>query len=107
MVKLVIMYKHPQNEDEFEDNYVKNLAMLERMTGIIRQQANMVLGSPEGASPFYRILELYFASTEALDSAMRSPEGVEAGQMLMAYAADIVDILFVDVFEDTFDGAIR
>jgi len=107
MVKLMIMYKHPKNETAFETGYVNNLAMLEKMPGIVRQQANMVVGGPEGASPFYRVLELYFDSMDALDAAMRSPAGVSAGQALMTYAGDIVDVLFVDVFEDNFDEATR
>jgi uncharacterized protein (TIGR02118 family) len=102
MVKLVIMYKHPTDEDAFEQGYVKSLASLEKMPGIIRQQANIVLGNPEGRSPYYRILELYFDSYENLDSALRSEEGVAAGRLLMELAGDLVELLFVDVFEDAF-----
>lgn len=105
MVKLMIMFKHPTDVDRFEAGYVKSLALLEKMTGIQRQQANIVLGNPmnpEGHSPYYRILELYFEDQTSLDKAMRSPEGVAAGQSLMQYAGDIVEVMFVDVFEDDF-----
>lgn len=102
MVKLVIMYKHPTDEDSFEQGYVASLALLEKMPGIIRQQANMVLGNPEGRSPYYRVLELYFDSYDALDEALRSQEGVAAGRLLMDFAGDLVELLFVDVFEDDF-----
>ncbi|MCI0713272.1 MAG: EthD family reductase [Chloroflexi bacterium] len=100
MVKLVILYKHPKDEDAFEQGYVNSLALLEKMPGIIRQQANIVLGNPEGRSPYYRILELYFDSYDNLDAALRSPEGVAAGRLLMSFAGDLVELLFVDVFED-------
>ncbi len=105
MVKLMIMFKHPKAVDTFEAGYVKTLALLEKMEGIQRQQANMVLGNPmnpQGHSPYYRILEFYFEDQNSLDSAMRSTEGVAAGQALMQYAGDIVEVMFVDVFEDDF-----
>ena len=103
MVKLVIMYKQPEDEAAFERGYVKNLALLEKMPGIIRQQANMVYGSPAGRSPYYRMLELYFDSYDALDNAMRSEAGIAAGEALMQYAGDIVEVMFVDVFEDNYE----
>lgn len=102
MVKLMIIFKHPEDTDRFEAGYVRSLALLEKMDGIQRQQANMILGNPEGHSPYYRILELYFEDYSALDIAMRSPAGIEAGQSLMTFAGNIVDVLFVDVFEDDF-----
>ena len=105
MVKLMIMFKHPADIERFEVGYVQNLALLEKMKGIQRQQANIVLGNPmnpEGHSPYYRILELYFEDQAALDKAMRSPAGIAAGQSLMQYAGTIAEVLFVDVLEDDF-----
>lgn len=100
MVKLVLLFKRPRDENAFEAGYVRTLPLLESMPGIVRRQANMVLGSPFGASPYYRILELYFDSFEVMDAAMTSPEGVAAGQALMGYAGNLVELIFVDVFED-------
>ena len=100
MVKLVLLFKRPRNEMDFETGYVKNLAMLEKMPGIKRRQANMVWGGPGGDASIYRILEFYFEDRAALDTAMTSPAGTEAGRDLMDYAGDVVELLFVDVFED-------
>jgi uncharacterized protein (TIGR02118 family) len=100
MVKLVLLFKKPADESAFEEGYADNLALLERMPNIIRQQANMVLGSPGGVSPYYRILEFYFEDFDKLDAAITSPQGVEAGRDLMKYAGGIVELVFVDVFED-------
>ncbi|MBI5929536.1 MAG: EthD family reductase [Chloroflexi bacterium] len=100
MVKLVLLFKHPRDENTFEEGYVRTLPLLEKMPGILRRQANMVLGGPFGSSPYYRILEFYFDSYATLDTAMTSPQGVAAGQALMEYAGNQVELLFVDVFED-------
>lgn len=100
MVKLVLLFKQPSNTVQFEEGYAANLAQLEQMPGILRRQANMVWGSPTGSAPYYRILEFYFEDRLALDEAMTSTAGQAAGQGLMAYAGEIVELFFVDVFED-------
>ncbi len=100
MVKLLLLFRKPINEFLFEADYVKNLALLERLPGIVRRQANMVLGSPMEKSPYYRMLELYFEDFEALDAALTSEAGLAAGRQLMQTVGDLVELVFVDVFED-------
>lgn len=100
MVKLVLLFRQPNDVDAFEQHYIDNLALLEQLPGIIRRQANMVLGSPLGKSPYYRILELYFEDFESLDAAMTSNIGTQAGHQLMESVGHLVESLFVDVFED-------
>lgn len=100
MVKLVILFKHPEDEDTFERHYARNLVLLEKMPGIVRRQANMVLGGPAGKSPYYRILEFYFEDFDALDAALTSKVGDAAGKQLMRTVGSLVELVFVDVFED-------
>lgn len=100
MVKLVLLFKHPEDVDRFEKIYNRNLNLLEKMPGIKRRQANTVLGGPMGKTPYYRILEFYFEDFKALDAAMTSLEGQVAGQQLVNTVGNLVELLFVDVFED-------
>lgn len=100
MVKLVILYKHPTDIDQFEQGYAENLAKLEALPGIVRRQANVILGSPTQNREYYRVLELYFDNFMAMDRAMTSPAGTQAGQDLMRYTNGQVELLFMDVFED-------
>lgn len=100
MVKLVFLFRQPDDETAFERHYVQNLVLLERLPGILRRQANMVLGSPLGQSPYYRMLEFYFENQAALDAALTSPLGTAAGQQVMKTVGHLVEIVFVDVFED-------
>jgi uncharacterized protein (TIGR02118 family) len=100
MVKLVILYQQPADPQTFENRYNSNLALLERMEGIRRRQAGMVLGAPTGQPSIYRTLELYFDDFDALDKAMLSEEGRAAGQDLMQFAGHDTQLLFVEVFED-------
>jgi uncharacterized protein (TIGR02118 family) len=100
VVKLSLMFMQPKDLQTFEEHYNTNLALLEKMPGIRRRQAGMVLGSPRGKSPYYRLLEFYFDNREALDAALLSPEGQAAGTDLMGYAGSRVELVFSDVFED-------
>lgn len=100
MVKLLILFQRPADENAFELAYNKTLAALEKMPGIVRRQANMVLGGPGGASPYYRMLELYFDSFQDLDTAMLSPAGANAGELLIGTLGEVTELVFVDVFED-------
>jgi uncharacterized protein (TIGR02118 family) len=100
MVKLSILFMHPEDPQTFEERYNYNLALLENMPGIKRRQACMVLGGPGGKSPYYRILEFYFEDFESLDAALLSTEGRKAGADLMTFAAKKVDLVFSEVFEE-------
>jgi len=100
MVKLTMLFRHATNEASFEERYVANLMLMEKMPGIIRRQANIVLGSPAGKSPYARILELYFDSYEALDAALVSEAGRTAGADLMDFAGRNVEMIFSEVYEE-------
>ena len=75
MVKLVILYRQQDNVPQFEEDYNRSLYLLEQMPGIRRRAASIVLGSPDGAAPFERILEIYFDDQKAMEAALLSPEG--------------------------------
>lgn len=100
MVKLTLLFRQPTDEVAFEPRYNMNLSLLEKMPGLRRRQACLVLGGPAGKSPYYRILEFYFDDFPALDAALLSPEGREAGADLMQYARSDVELIFSEVFED-------
>ncbi len=99
MVKLSILYRRPADEPAFEAQYNQNLALMEKLPGIQRRQAGLVLGSPSGQSPYRRILELYFTDFPTLDQALLSTEGRAAGAHLMTFARD-AEVIFSEVFEE-------
>jgi uncharacterized protein (TIGR02118 family) len=102
MVKMSIIFRQPEDETAFDNHYVASLALIERLPGIIRRQACMVIGSPAGRSPYYRLLELYFPDQETLDAALRSQAGQIAGAHLMRNPAggSQIEILFAEVYEE-------
>lgn len=100
MMKLMIIFKQPTDLSRFETTYNSILALVERMPNVTRRQVNAVIGSPTGPSPFYRVLEVYFDSQQAMADSLRSPRGQEAGAELTSLPAGTFDVLFTEVYEE-------
>ncbi|MBE3590108.1 MAG: EthD family reductase [Firmicutes bacterium] len=101
MVKLVVLFKRPENPEEFERLYRDtHLPLARRMPGVRRMELSRFTGVPGGGEPpFYRMAELYFDSLEALESSMASPESREAARNLMSIARGIVSMAIAEVEE--------
>jgi uncharacterized protein (TIGR02118 family) len=100
MFKLMIMFRQPTDVLVFEDSYNNLLALVERMPDIQRRQVVSVVGGLLGASPYYRVLEAYFASQDVLFSALRSKIGQEAGAEIAKFPPGSYEVIYADVFEE-------
>lgn len=100
MFKFMIVFRKPEDVGQFENTYNDLLALVERMPLIQRRQVVTVTGSPLGASPYYRILEVYFADRRAMSESLLSPQGQEAGGELQKLPAGSFEMLFADVYEE-------
>lgn len=100
MIKFMILFRQPEDVDEFENVYQDFLALVERMPHILRRQVVHVTGSPQGAPEHYRILELYFESHEIGYEALLTPSGQEAGNELARLPKDSYQLLLCDVYEE-------
>lgn len=100
MFKLMIMFRQPADVARFEDTYNNLLALVERMPDIQRRQVVSVVGGLLGASPYYRVLEAYFASQDVLFSALRTKAGQEAGGELTKLPPGSYEVVYADVYEE-------
>lgn len=85
--KLIVMYPHPKDADEFENLYNNEhvpmaVAKLEGKTKIV---GTKVLDSAHGSSRFHRIAEIHFPSMQILKACATS----EGGQQVLANAVEI------------------
>ena len=100
MVKLVALYKKPENVEEFEDKYYNtHLPLANKMPGLKKVEISKMTGAPMGDAPYYMMAELYFDSMSDLNKAMTSEEGKASAKNLMGFAKDIVTMMFADVDE--------
>lgn len=100
MIKFMIVFDQPEDQESFENVFQDFLALVERMPHILRRQVVHITGSPQGAPKFYRILELYFESPATQQSALMSQIGQEAGKELNRLPQGAMQLLFADVYEE-------
>lgn len=98
MVKLIAIYRKPEDVEAFDKHYHEVHAPLAaKMPGLIKLEVNMIYGSPTGSSDLHLIAEMHFESKEALLEALSSPEGKAAGKDLMGFAGKLVSMHFAEV----------
>ncbi|MCS7057058.1 MAG: EthD family reductase [Thermoflexales bacterium] len=109
MIKLIIFFRRPANVEAFEEHFShRHVPLIAAMPGVVRTSVARAIGAPRGEPPYYLIHEVYFADMAALNYALNSAQGRAAGADLMAFARDIVSLMFAEVWgEDSAAGAER
>ncbi|PJF39752.1 MAG: hypothetical protein D6737_04640 [Chloroflexi bacterium] len=100
MVKFMVMFRMAAQGAAFEETYNNFLARVEQMPHIQRRQVVDVWGSPLGEADYYRILEVYYESRDAMSESLRSSAGQEAGAQLQSLPGGSFEMLFADVYEE-------
>ena len=97
MVKLVALYKKPNDPEAFDNHYFNvHMPLADKMPGLRRTEISKTVGAPMGEPPYYLMAELYFDDIDALKQAMSSPEGKAAAKDVMSFAGSIVTMMFAD-----------
>lgn len=98
MVKLIALYKKPEDPKAFDNHYYNtHVPLANKIPGLRKCEVAKVSGTPQGESEYYLIAELYFDDMEALKAGMGSPEGKAAAKDVMSFAKDIVYMMFANV----------
>ena len=87
-VKLTVVYGTPEDPDAFDRHYFDvHMPIVGRWPGVERIEVAKVTGGPGGSSsPYHLLTEIYFADTDALNAALGSDAGREAGKDFMQIA---------------------
>jgi uncharacterized protein (TIGR02118 family) len=100
MVKLILFFRKPADTAAFEERYAQQYVPATHvMPNVKRVTVSRAIGAPRGEAPFYLIQELYFDDMTALNQSLNSPEGRNAGVVLMSFAREIVTLMFAEVWE--------
>lgn len=85
MVKLVVLYGHPTDPEEFDRYFAGvHMPLAERIPGVVDITYGHVTSADDAAAPFYLAAEVTFDSVADLHSGMSSPQG-------QATAADVAE----------------
>lgn len=103
MVKLIVLLRQTNAHDAgYDQQYNDFLIKLDRLPGMRRKAVCSVYSGPGGATPFHAVVEAYFEDPAALQAALISPAGVEAGQALLTFAGADAITLFSEVMEESY-----
>lgn len=95
MVKLIALYKHPENKEAFDQHYFdKHAPITAKIPGLRKMEVTKVVGSPMGGEgKYYLMCEMYYDSHDALKQAMRTDEAKASGKDLMSFAGNLVTLM--------------
>jgi uncharacterized protein (TIGR02118 family) len=98
MAKLIALYKKPAEAAAFNSYYFSDhVPIAKKVPGLQRYEVNNgPVATLQGESPFHLTAILSFASMDALQRALSSPEGVAAAADLANFAQAGVDLLVFD-----------
>ena len=87
MVKLTVLFGHPEDPEAFEEYYAnQHLPLAAKIPNIQRFESGRVRTMDDGEPPYHRIAEVWFESAERMGEAMSSPEGQAATADLPNFA---------------------
>lgn len=100
MVKLIALYKTPENTQEFDKHYADtHTPLVKKWPGLRKLEVASIYGAPIGEPKHYLIAEMYFDNQDAMQKAMASPEGKTAARDVMQFAGNLVTMFFAEVKE--------
>lgn len=101
MVKLIALYKHPENREAFDEHYYNvHGPITAKIPGLRKMDVTKIVGSPMGGEgEYYLMCEMYYDNHEALKQGLRSDEGKASGKDLMGFAGKLVTLMIGEEVE--------
>ncbi|MDQ6694062.1 MAG: EthD family reductase [Chloroflexota bacterium] len=100
MIKLVALFKRPEDTEAFDRHYSETHApLMSRVPGLERMEVARGLKAFRGEPEYYMMAEMYFRDKASFDAAMSSEENRTAGKDLMSFARDVVTMVYGEVEE--------
>src|SRR6266487_3008568 len=100
MIKLVALFKRPEDVAEFDTHYNEvHAPLMRQVPGLERMEVTRNLKAFRGEPEYYQITEMYWRDQAAFDAAMASDENRAAGKDLMSFAREYVTMVYGEVAE--------
>jgi len=101
MVKLIALYKKPDDPASFDDHYSNvHIPITKKIPGLRKMEVTKIVGSPAGPSDYYLLCEMYYDDHEALKKAMKSEEAKASAKDLMGFAGSLVTMMIGEEADD-------
>ncbi|GAB3043758.1 EthD family reductase [Virgibacillus ainsalahensis] len=100
MVKLIALYKQPEDKQAFDEHYTNvHAPITEKIPGLRKMEVTKIVGAPTGKSDYYLLCEMYYDDHDSLKQAMKTDESKASGKDLMSFAGDIVTMMIGEEVE--------
>lgn len=95
MIKLIALYRRPDDEDAFWAHYEQvHLPLTRKLPGLTEVTLEHVTADAFGGEPaYFLVAQMSFPDQVTFDAAMRSEENRALGKDLMGFAKGKVDVL--------------
>ena len=76
MVKLIALYKQPENKEKFDEHYFStHVPITEKIPGLVENGSDKYYRQRHGGkSDYYLMCEMYYEDMDAFKAAMKTPE---------------------------------
>lgn len=96
-MKLIALYKTPEDPEAFDDAYYNtHLPLIEKVPGLQEATVTKFTRVVVGDADLYQMAEMKFPDKESLYAAMKSPEMAAAGENLDTFAKGLYSLLFAE-----------
>jgi uncharacterized protein (TIGR02118 family) len=98
MARLIAIYSTPKDKAAFDAYYVStHVPLAKKLPGLMRYEISTgAVTAPASTKGVHMVALLHFASMEALNAALASPEGKATAGDLANFADGGVDLLMMD-----------
>ncbi len=98
MVKITVLFGHPEAPEAFEAYYANHhVPLAAKMPNIHRFESGRIRAVDDGMPPYHRTAEVWFASAERMGEAMSSPQGEAATRDFANFATGGATVLVSEV----------
>lgn len=99
MVKVVVLYKQPEDSEAFDKYYYStHIPLVEKVSGLVKTEISKFTSGVGGPAPYYLMAELYFNNEEEMNQALATPEARAMSKDVRNFAKpDAVTMAFAQV----------
>lgn len=94
MVKVIALYKQPEDREKFDEHYFNtHIPLTEKIPGLKKVEMTRIIGSPMGKSEYYMLCEMYYEDHESMKAAMKTDEAKASGKDAMRFAGELLTLM--------------
>lgn len=98
MIKLIALFRKPDNVEAFDTHYHQvHIPLVKKMPGMKKLELTRITGAPIGETKVHMMAEMYFDDQDAMNASAASPEGKAAMKDLMGFAANLVTLFHGEI----------